>query len=163
MKYVGELDFNEELDEQMRAVLMWMNKTEKCKSAPGPISLSACGKSFISYVSVTYILYCLVLSCLSCFLYIYKHNYGAIVLGREGCHEVLGLQILFWTKVYIFSDSLLSDIIKPLNIPFKFLDITTLQDTQAANSNPCPGHDDCDKIVGNSQPHGIGKQIKAAW
>ena len=84
----------------MRAVFMWMKK--RCKSAAGPISLSADGKSFIS----CYCHSCSIFSYFSCFLYIYKHNYGTIVLGNEGCQEVSGLGILFRTNVYIFSDSL---------------------------------------------------------
>ena len=46
------------------------------------------------------------------------------------CRAVSGLQILFWTKVYIFSDGFLSDSNLQPNIPSdhtkQFLDITTL-------------------------------------
>ena len=91
--------------------------------------VSAGGKSFISCVFVTHVLYCLVPSWIPCLLYIHKHNYGAIVLGREGCRAVSGLQILFCTKVYIFSDSLLGHRDRSPNIPSdhtkQFLDITT--------------------------------------
>ena len=61
---------------------------EDVKAQQAPISLSAGGRSFISCATVTHVLYCFGLSDFSGFLYIYKHNYGAIVLGREGCCEV---------------------------------------------------------------------------
>jgi len=104
MENAGELDVDEELDARMRAVLIWLKMYKRSRS----YLIVSKQESFISCVSVTYLLYCLVMSCLSCFLYIYKHNYGAIVLRREGCRAISGLQILFWTKVYIFLDSLLS-------------------------------------------------------
>ena len=57
--------------------------------AVSPISLSVGGKSFISSVPVIHVLSCLVLSCFSCIFYIYKHNYGAIVLGTEQSFRII--------------------------------------------------------------------------
>jgi len=50
------------------AIGKWQSVVPR-KSAEGPILLSAGAKSSISCVSVTHVLYCLVLSCFSCFLY----------------------------------------------------------------------------------------------
>jgi len=56
---------------------------------------SHCHQAENHSLHVSHVLYSLVLSCFSCFLYIYKRNYRAIVLVKEVCREVSGLQILF--------------------------------------------------------------------
>ena len=61
MKNAGESDIHEELDGRMRAMLMQM-KMENCKSAAGPISLSA-GENH-SFPVFLLFMFCIVLFCL---------------------------------------------------------------------------------------------------
>jgi len=100
MKSAGELDVDEESNVQMRAVLLQI-KIERCHSAAGPNSLSA-GENH-SFPVLLSLMFCLVfvLSCLSCFLYIYKHNYGAIVLAGRDVMKFQDCKYCFGPK-YIF-------------------------------------------------------------
>ena len=94
------------------------------------------GRQAISYVSVTHVLYCLVLSCLSCFLYIYKHNYRAMVLGKEGYREVQDCKFCFGPKEDSKRD-------EPPNIPSnrtkQFLDPLPLYHTCCFDLQVHPG------------------------
>jgi len=130
VKSAGELDNNEELDEQMRAVLMRM----KCSRSHLIISRAE-SHSFPVFLSL---MFCTVLFCLAVHvLSLYKHNYGTIVLGREGCCEVQDCKFCFGPKYIFFQIASLASS-TPLNIPSdhtkQFLDITT----QATNISGCP-------------------------
>jgi len=68
---------------------------EDVKAQQDPISLSAGGKPFISCVSVTHVLYFLVLSCPSCFIYIYKQAGCPICITGEYQKLITAIKITY--------------------------------------------------------------------
>jgi len=113
---------------------MRMKTLGDVKVQQAPISLSASGKSFIPRVSVAHVLYSLVLSRSSCFLNIYKHNYGAIVLGQTGCREDSELRFLFWTKAYFGIASSPPNILPDHTL--KFLDLMRISVMYNSHTTP---------------------------